>query len=960
MSTSFLTWDSAAWRKDFEDAACIPDKEKLHELRTKVYTHTCDCVHAGAYDTEDGVHVSLPLTEDIGRQSRFYSAEFHPLRVCRFSETLIRVVREDCLLTAERIHALGEDVCVLNMANRQTPGGGVLHGCGAQEESLFRRSDYFRSLYRYDAHLAKTYCVPEAAEHYPMHRDFGGVFSRGVTIFRGLERNGYPLLAKPWKANFIAVAAVNRPETELVGGEPRLTPIMVQAAKNKIRTLLRIAIDNAQVNLVLGALGCGAFHNPPAHMAELFAEVLAEEEFRGAFKRILFSIIEDHNSHNGGNFLPFARVFNSPSSDNISHLEPHEVFVFGSNLAGHHAGGAAYAAMQRFGAVWGQGVGLQGQSYAIPTMQGGVDTVAPYAREFTEFAAAHPELTFLVTRIGCGIAGFKDEEIAPLFARAAALPNVRLPLSFQGAADSSAFLHRGERQEEPPTRSFCLQANDYLLGINGKGADVERAIDLLRKGIQHGEAGCYLELASLYEDGRYLPYNPAKARHCRLQAVALGSVAAISDLGSESWDAQGNPISSEAYHQKLPYLISQLSHPNPVDDDDIRLYNLAALMLVPMFTSGSLSAECFEQADRIAEKISDQGLREFTLHNNRLIYQYLHFLTGDEQLPETERQQNLARVADEMAAIAYSPISYERIYTALILSLFAEEDSPLYDEEKAYDYAIKGAETGDLDCAVKAALMKFHREKNLSGEEADGIFASIHDMAQFGRYGATDDDDLEGVLVFLSFPDVGAIHSIIPTENLNKMNREDAFAQLYSRVCPNITIHNTSENTYTNLTLSLHADEGHLECVIPELLSQHDCTLNSGRSELVKDWPEMLPTGTLTLSCGGRRRFCLVTEKYRGMMTPSNLAPILVSWETGFAFLGFGGNKKLVIHNLSDRAIQVSIQHCSTNASAIVNIMPDSEVKVRASDFSTPVRFERDDTFVFSVEGHDSIMGCIH
>ena len=116
--------------------------------------------------------------------------------------------------------------------------------------------------------------------------------------------------------------------------------------------------------------------------------------------------------------------------DFITSLAENEIFVFGSNLAGFHGGGAARVAHQRFGAVWGQGVGLQGQSYAIPTMQGGVETIRPYVDEFIVFARQHPELTFLVTRIGCGIAGYTDAEIAPLFARAYSLPNVYLPASF--------------------------------------------------------------------------------------------------------------------------------------------------------------------------------------------------------------------------------------------------------------------------------------------------------------------------------------------------------------------------------------------------------------------------------------------------------------------------------------------------------------------------------------------------
>ena len=116
--------------------------------------------------------------------------------------------------------------------------------------------------------------------------------------------------------------------------------------------------------------------------------------------------------------------------ERIDALAPGQVFVFGSNLAGQHAGGAARTAVRKFGAVWGQGVGLQGQSYAIPTMQGGVDTIRPYVDEFIEFAAMHPEMTFLVTPIGCGIAGFTPAEIAPLFSRAVALPNVWLPKRF--------------------------------------------------------------------------------------------------------------------------------------------------------------------------------------------------------------------------------------------------------------------------------------------------------------------------------------------------------------------------------------------------------------------------------------------------------------------------------------------------------------------------------------------------
>ena len=118
---------------------------------------------------------------------------------------------------------------------------------------------------------------------------------------------------------------------------------------------------------------------------------------------------------------------NMVTPDYITRLEPNEIFVFGSNLAGFHGGGAARIAYEEFGAEWGVGVGRTGQCYAIPTMQGGVETIRPYVNEFIRYAEQHPELTFLVTRIGCGIAGFTDEQIAPLFAAARNLPNVALP-----------------------------------------------------------------------------------------------------------------------------------------------------------------------------------------------------------------------------------------------------------------------------------------------------------------------------------------------------------------------------------------------------------------------------------------------------------------------------------------------------------------------------------------------------
>ena len=114
----------------------------------------------------------------------------------------------------------------------------------------------------------------------------------------------------------------------------------------------------------------------------------------------------------------------------VETLRENEVFVFGSDLRGIHCGGSAYQALRRFGAILGQGAGPQGRSYAIPTIVGGLEHIRPYVDEFFAYAESHPGESFLVTPVGCGIAGFTPHEIAPLFARARQVRNVCLPESF--------------------------------------------------------------------------------------------------------------------------------------------------------------------------------------------------------------------------------------------------------------------------------------------------------------------------------------------------------------------------------------------------------------------------------------------------------------------------------------------------------------------------------------------------
>lgn len=114
--------------------------------------------------------------------------------------------------------------------------------------------------------------------------------------------------------------------------------------------------------------------------------------------------------------------------ENVTALGENEILTFGSNCDGLHAGGAARVAYERFGAVWGQGEGLQGDCYAIPTMEG-FEALSAAVGRFLDYATAHPGLTFLVTKVGTGIAGYDVADVAPLFVGHS--PNVVLPSEFE-------------------------------------------------------------------------------------------------------------------------------------------------------------------------------------------------------------------------------------------------------------------------------------------------------------------------------------------------------------------------------------------------------------------------------------------------------------------------------------------------------------------------------------------------
>ena len=304
--SSIPSWDQETWKREF-NAIPAGRKYAFHEKRTEVWESTLNIVNKKCYLSKNGRKVDLELNPDILGESRFYKKEIDKIETDEIYDTRYGVHAGDCLEFARSLHEAdaADDLCILNLASYSNPGGGVVGGAGAQEEYLFRCSDYFRSLFQFGRYY-EQYGIPPAKDRYPLDKNFGGVFSHAVTVFRDKESTGYALTDNPWKVNFIAAAA-----PRLKDPVQYLPTELKKVVINTIRTILRIAFINGQRRLVLGALGCGAFKNPPLEIAGLFRQVLEEEEFSSIFKEIHFAIFDDHNArHNRiSNIGAFRQVF---------------------------------------------------------------------------------------------------------------------------------------------------------------------------------------------------------------------------------------------------------------------------------------------------------------------------------------------------------------------------------------------------------------------------------------------------------------------------------------------------------------------------------------------------------------------------------------------------------------------------------------------------------------------------
>lgn len=272
--------------------------------RVRVMDETLEACRRGSYVAPSGVQVSLDAADIARRVARgrlHHLDEFPPRVHAEYQQPgLLQVAAGDCLLHALELQDRGLDVCCLNMASHKRPGGGYRSGAGAQEENLFRRTNYFQFLEPGPDRPAEiAYPLPE----------FAGIYSPQVDVLRGSEADGYPLLETPRRMSFVAVAAYPRPPVAGPPGQQRLEPPYDERTKRKIRLILEIALAHEHNALVLSAFGCGAFANPPGHVAQLFREVIEQGGYRRAFRHLLFAIIDDHNarrpSNPRGNLAPF-------------------------------------------------------------------------------------------------------------------------------------------------------------------------------------------------------------------------------------------------------------------------------------------------------------------------------------------------------------------------------------------------------------------------------------------------------------------------------------------------------------------------------------------------------------------------------------------------------------------------------------------------------------------------------
>ncbi|BCU03068.1 hypothetical protein [Pandoravirus japonicus] len=285
-------FDAAGWLAAYQQALARGNADLARGLRVDVALDTIDCATRRAYVLPDGTRVDIATEREV-RDHVCATALYRPKDVRRAAAAatvhgepaVCEVVGGDCLKAAIALKTeRGLNPAVLNMASSRRPGGGYKTGAAAQEENIFRRSNYFQSLEdprRIDR---------QRQWRYPLD-GLCGIYSPAVSVFRGPEDEGYPFLDRPVRLDFVAVAAIVRPQVRVLrDGAQRLGHADADLMRRKIALILDIALAHKHDSVVLGAFGCGAFGNPPDHVALLFREVLSTDAYRCRFKHVCFAI----------------------------------------------------------------------------------------------------------------------------------------------------------------------------------------------------------------------------------------------------------------------------------------------------------------------------------------------------------------------------------------------------------------------------------------------------------------------------------------------------------------------------------------------------------------------------------------------------------------------------------------------------------------------------------------------
>lgn len=295
--------------------------ETPHQFRTRIFQGTYEVCESQSYEKGGKIHLLNPSKMLENTYSFDHPVSLDPLPEAQRFKTQFKVFTKDTINCMHDHVKQGHRVVGINMANRYKFGGGVESGCPAQEEEICRRSNHLVGL-------------KKNADKYPLS-EFGGIYCPDVTFFREDASKHFAFMDEPFQAALIATAAydLRKGSSELAKlkvayktlEDGTATPVIDEAAllankpyadgtKAKIRHMLRVLAKEGHEYLVLGALGCGAFLNPPKVIAHFFYEVFKEEEFVGRFREVDFAVLVQYDKDKD-NVVAFEAL-----CENLKHL----------------------------------------------------------------------------------------------------------------------------------------------------------------------------------------------------------------------------------------------------------------------------------------------------------------------------------------------------------------------------------------------------------------------------------------------------------------------------------------------------------------------------------------------------------------------------------------------------------------------------------------------------------------